>query len=69
MEWQMADANEPFTEDWDHVEACYQWVTNIPGVRVNNKCARPRPPTPNTPAAGPWIVAAHALLSESGYMW
>ena len=47
MQWEMADANEPFTQDWDHVEACYQWVTNIPGVRVNNKCARPQLPTPH----------------------
>mmetsp|Transcript_5373 Transcript_5373/g.15377 ORF Transcript_5373/g.15377 Transcript_5373/m.15377 type:complete len:335 (+) Transcript_5373:346-1350(+) len=35
-EWQMASASQPFTMDWNHVEACYQWVTHIPGVRVDN---------------------------------
>lgn len=37
-EWQMASASQPFTMDWNHVEACYQWVTHIPGVRVDNRC-------------------------------
>lgn len=70
MQWEMADANKPFTQDWNHVEACYQWVTNIPGVRINSKYAcRPPPPPPPPPPLPLPPAPTHTPLLAAGWLF
>jgi predicted esterase len=34
-QWFTPNSGQAFTSDWEHIEACFQYVKNIRGVRIN----------------------------------
>jgi hypothetical protein len=35
--WSMVKASKPFSADWEHVQACYRYVTSLPHVRKDQR--------------------------------
>lgn len=36
-QWFTPNAGQPFTSDWEHIEACFQHVRGLRGVRINSR--------------------------------
>lgn len=36
-QWYTPNAGQAFTSDFEHIEACFQYVKNLGGVRINSR--------------------------------